>query len=326
MNETLKNPFLAFSLHSDHICLVEADEDRIQAVLVRELIQPFDLEVFRAKEDFIENQSEVLKELYQKTSQKCKNVGVVLGLQMVLVKKISVALGLDEESIREHISWEAEQCLSEPLNSFILDYQRLPFQTPEGNPQYLIILVRKNLIEGISEVVRKVGLGLRDVDVDVFSNTRAVLANYKLEAEDTAVIVDIRREYIALAFIRKQEYYMSHRIPIDQSFMVSDADDQSEITDILLKELKRLVFGHRIGQGIDDLKTIFLVGSKEVQSVAKTLATKTHVPVLSVNPFKNVRVAQSVSQSEEFRKSPEIFTSSVGMTLKKAPNIITQPH
>jgi len=305
--------------------LVEADKDRIQAVFVRELIQPFDLEVFRAKDDFIDNQSEVLKELYQKTSQKCKNVGVVLGLQMVLVKKVPVALGLDEESISEHISWEAEQCLSAPLDAFILDYQRLPFQTPEGNPLYLIILVRKNLIEGIHEVVRKVGLGLRDIDVDVFANTRTVLANYKLEAQDIAVVIDIRREYAALTFIRQREYFMSHRIPLDQNIMVSDSEEQSEITDLLLKELKRLIFGHRMGQGIEDLKTIFMVGSGKIQSIAKILSSKIQAPVQTVNPFGNIQVSQAVSQSEEFRNFPEIFTSSVGMTLKKAPEIINQP-
>jgi len=79
-----------------------------------------------------------------------------------------------------------------------------------------------------------------------------------------------------------------------------------------------------MGHGIDDLKMIFIIGSKEVQPIAESLASKISVPVQAVNPFGSIQVAQSVSQSEEIRLTPEIFTSAVGMAIKKAPKIISQ--
>ena len=294
------------------------EEGQIQAIGARELIQPINVETFYKEGQFFENQDEAIRELYQKTGAKSKELGVVLEEGMVLIKKVPLALGLEEDMLKESLRWEASQCIVSPLDEYILEYQRLPFQTSLGNPLYLIILLRKSLLEGICALVEKSGLSLREVDVDVFSSVRTLLANYDIGSDETAVIVDVQRQYITFIFIRQKEYFLSHRVNLQETGSNSKLDDSS-IVNALVKELKRLIFGHRVGRGIEDLNRIFLIGGENLQKVAHELSAAVSVSLETVNPFQRVSVTLSVSQSKEFNNFPERFVAAVGITLKKVP-------
>ena len=306
---------LGLSIHSDQICLIEMSDGLIQSIAYRELDKPFDLEAFRSEGELLNNQSEVLKDLYERTSGKGKEVGVVLHTGMVFIKKIPVSLGLEEEMIREHMQWEAGQFLIAPLDDYIVEYQRLPFQTSSGNPVYLLILVRKSVVEWLHSLLGKIGLFLKKVDVDAFSNIRALLANYDLDMEKISVLVDVQRESLAFVFIHQQEYFLSHRISLQEGGAASGFLDSSDVVSLLLKELRRLIFGHSLGRGIEDLDRIFLVGTDLVQRISQELLSSISIPLEVVNPFRRVNVSQSVSQSEEFIGFPERFLTSIGVTL-----------
>lgn len=306
---------LGLAIHSDQICLTEMRDGSIEALAYRELTQPFDLEAFRSEGELLDNQTAVLQDLYKRMTGKGKEVGLVLHIGMVVIKRIPVSLGLEEEMLREHMQWEAGQFLIAPLDDYIVEYQRLPFQTSSGNPFYLLILVRKSIVEALRSLLGKIGLFLKKVDVDAFSNIRALLANYDLDMEKISVLVDVQRESLAFVFIRQQEYFLSHRISLQEGGSASGTLDSSDVVSLLLKELKRLVFGHRLGRGIEDLDRIFLAGSNAVQKISQELLPSISIPLEVVNPFRRVNVSQSVSQSEEFIGFPERFLTSIGVTL-----------
>jgi len=318
LSSMTSNAFLGLSLHPERVCLVEMEEGQIQAIGARELIQPLNVETFYKDGQFFDNQNETIQELYQNAGANSRELGVVLEESMVLIKKVPLALGLEEDMLKESLRWEASQCIVSPLDEYILDYQRLPFQTSLGNPIYLVILLRKSLLEGICALVEKSGLSLREVDVDVFSIVRALLANYDIGADETAVIVDVQRRYLTFIFVRQKEYFLSHRVHLQETGSNSKLDD-SNVVNTLVKELKRLIFGHRVGRGIEDLSRIFLIGGENLQKVAHELSEAVSVSLETVNPFQRVPVTLSVSQSKEFNTFPERFVAAVGITLKKIP-------
>jgi len=315
MEFTNTKSFLGLALQLDHFSLVKMERGVIEGVASRELIQPFDLETFREEEGFSESQIEIVQDLYKRVGDRTKDVGVVLNSGMVLMRKIPLALGMEEKMVRDHIMWEAEQFLVTPLNDFVMEYQRLPFQNPAGNPIYLLILVRKEVISKIKSFLKSIGLILKEVDVDIFSYIRALVANYDLNFEKISVLVDIQREYLDFIFIRQQEYFLSHRVSSQE--VESNLWGASEIAKLLLKELRRLIFGHRLGQGIEDLDRIFLLGDVIVQKVAQELSSTLSVPCDIVNPFRRINVSQTIVQSEEINKFPAKYVASVGGTLRR---------
>lgn len=314
--------FLGLSLYPDQICLVETEDRCVQGVSCRELVRSFDIETFRREGMFFDNQAEVLKDLFERSGGRGREVGVVLHSGMVFIKKIPLALGLEEESVREQIVWEAEQFLVAPVDDYIMECQRLPFHTLEGNPVYLMVLIRKSVVEGVRSLVEEIGWTLREIDVDVFSNIRALLANYDFNLDETSVLVNIQRGYIAFVFIRRLEYFLSHGILLEDEGSASGVSDGSGIVPLLVKELRRLVFGHRLGRGIEDLDRIFLVGGEGVRRIFQELSSSVSVPLEIVNPFRRINVSRSISQSREVVQFPERFVASVGVTLKRVPTLV----
>jgi Tfp pilus assembly PilM family ATPase len=319
MSDIISKPFLGLSLQGDQFCLVRMEQGSIQAIATRELVQPFEMGAFQDDGKLLKNYIEIVRDLYGRSGGRGKDVGISLNSDLVLTKRIPVALGLNEDMINEHLKWEVEQFLIDSIDEYVFEYQKLPFQTAEGNPIFLSILVRKKIIEGLRTLIKACDLTLKDVDVDVFSIVRALLANYDLDASGTAVLVDIQRDGISFIFIRQKEYYFSHRIPFNDTRAVSRSMDNSAILQLIQKELKRLVFGHNLGRRIEDLNAIYFIGNEAVQSISEELSGTVNVPQEIVNPFRRVAVSESVSQSQEFSRFPEKFVPSVGVTLKHVP-------
>ncbi len=319
MNSPLKNSYLGLSLYTDQFCVVEIKDGVVKSIAAKELIQPFKIESFHEGTEWLSSQSQILRDLCKKIENQSQKVGVVINSAMVLIKKISVALGLDEEILKQHILWEAQQCLISSCDAYMMDYQRLPFKTKEGNPIFLLILVRKSVLKGVRSLVESVGLNLQEVDIDVFSNIRTILSNYDLDLDDVSVLVDIQREYLTFAFIRQKEFFLSHRVLLPSSGFITQ-EDISNLVQVLTKELRRLIFGHRIGRDIEDLNHIFLMGSDLAQKVSKELSSSILVEV--VNPFRKIHISQNVSKTKEYNNSPEKFVAPVGIVLKEVPALV----
>ena len=311
MDNASKKPFLGLSFQPEQLCLVEIEDGLIQALAARELVQPFGIESFHTGGQFLDSQIEILQDLYQGMGAKGKDIGVVLDGGMVLLKKIPVALGLQEEMIREHIMWEAEQLLVSLLDEYIVEYQRLPFQTQLGNPFYVLILVRKRVMEGIQSLIEKCGFLLKEVDVDVFSIIRTLLVNYDINPDQTFVLVHVQRQYLSFIFIRQREYFLSYRVSLQEDGSVSQIKQSSDIVNVLLKELRRLVFGHRIGRGIDDLDSApipFVVTEIKILGTA-VVAEELIVFYLYVPPVgHNVSIQPYIAQPHNLRPVKTVFT------------------
>ena len=320
MESSATKSFIGLSLYPDQVCLVEMEGRRVRAIAARELVQPFDLKTLRVGEGSLDSVVQVVRDLYERMHGTSREVGIVLNDRMVLVKKIPVALGLTEEMLKEQMAWETEQILVASRSDYAVEYDPLPFKTATGNPEHLMILVRRKILKMVHSLVKRVGMTLRVVDVDVFSSIRALVANYDITPEETAVLVDVQRGHITCSVLRQQDYFLSHRVSLQEEATIPGSLDASETAKVVVKELRRLVFGHRLGREIEDLDRIFLAGSETVQEIYQELSSAVSVPLEMVNPFRQLEVSPSVSQSTEFVKSPERCVAAVGVALKTMPS------
>jgi len=286
----------------------------VQNLVSKHLLQSFDMETMISQNNFLDTQSVILTDLYEELGAG-KEVGVSLYSGCVLIKRIPIALGLDKDFIKQQLYWEAQQFVISPLDDYIVDYQRLPFQTFSGNPLYVVVMLRKKILSTIRKLIHKTGLILKDIDVDVFSNIRSLVENYQLSGRMN-VLIDLQREYICIIFIKDEEFYLSYNISLknkDNSTIVSVA----EISDLLIKELRRLVFGHKIVNKIEDFDKMYLTGRDLIYDLQNKLSENTQVPIEILNPFSKIAISQSMSNNEIFKENPEKFTSSIGVALKK---------
>ena len=295
---------LGLSLNPDQVAMVAISEGQVRAIASRELVQPFDLTTLHSGGGVLDNQIAAIEDLRGRVGEDFNEVAVSLNHGMVFLKKIPVPLGLDAEAIRDQLQWEARQFLVSDVDDYIIESERLPFQSLTGNPVYMMVLVRKKVIDQVRTLIRGTGLSLNTVDVDVFCAIRALKFNNNLEPG--------KKDFL-IVLIRNGEYYLSHRVLFEDE---GAPREPGMVAQLLAKELKRLVFGHRIGQEIEDIHKVYLSGSDSIQAVFQALSPAVQMPVELVNPFSQFTVSQAVSQSKDYLRFPERFISSIGVALR----------
>jgi Tfp pilus assembly PilM family ATPase len=223
--------------------------------------------------------------------------------------------------IEDHLHWEVEQGLVGPPDDYFIEHQKLPFHTADGNPYYVLAYVRKQAVFALKSMLEKSKLELKNVDIDVFSAIRTLSYAYSTdENEGVSVLIDIHREYLCFIFIQNGEFLLSHRMTLLEDKNQDVFRDHSEMSDVLVKELKRLVFGHRLGRGIGDLKKAYLFGTESVNAVAQDLSASIPIPVEVANPFQRLQLSEKVKMSKDYAQYPERFVASIGTILEHVPN------
>lgn len=283
---------------------------------VLELSRPFDLKYLREGNWALQYYIETLTALCEKIGTKSHSIGVVLNNSMVMLKKVPIAMGLEEDLIQEQMNWEAEQMLISPVEQYTLVFERLPFSAPTGNPIYLQVLVRKKVIECVQKMLSETGLQLVDMDVDCFSTIRTIACNYELDPKTISVVVELHRDYIGLVFIRKKEYFLLYKI-----FLENNPEDASELVKVILKDLRRIIFGHGLGKGIEDINRYFLLDHVSRKDFLRAFSNSVGVAVDSIHPFQKLAVTPEASQTAEYSIFPERLTTAVGVLLKKWPSL-----
>ena len=322
MHTDQKKSYIGLTLNADQFSMVEASGNQIRNIVSRELIQPFDLASLQSEEEGLDSYIEVIGQLYRRLNTSCRKVGVVINSGMVIVKKVPIALGLDDEMITEQMKWEMDQMIIASPDQYTIEFERLPDQMPSGNPTYLMVLVQKKILKMIQSIIQRAGLNLINMDVDIFANIRSLLTNYKVDKEEISLLVDSHESYIDLLFIRQQDYFLSHRILFQGIKSDSGILTGAEIVKYLMKEIRRLVFGHQLGRNVEDINRIFLLGGKLAQKISETLPSEISVPVEIVNPFRKINVSPSVTESKECIQFPHRFMPSIGLLLKSIPSLV----
>ncbi len=315
---------LCLVLNPDHTVLIALKNDRIYSMAFRELVQPFVLETLSAGSEVMINQVQIIEDLIKKCNTSNNKIRISLHSGLVQIKKIPVALGLDESALNDQMKWEANQLIASSVNEYIIDHSRLPFQTISGNPVQLLVLVRKRVIQTIKKLCQKLNLQILDVDVDIYSNIRGLKANYNLDKFQTTVLLDIQRYFVVFTFLKNGEYFLSHRISFQEPEFISGHLDSSGFAKYVLKELRRLMFGHRLGRDMNDLDSIFLMGSHGVRSLYYALSDITSGPIEIVNPFRRIQMPSPTFQTKDPQNKPEMFVSAVGLAMKHHINLTTE--
>lgn len=282
----------------------------------RELVQPFTPEIFMKGGAAFSAYTEIIRSLWEQGGSPGCDLGITLNHSMFITRKVPLALGLDREMVEAHLRWEVEQSLVSPLSSYFMDYQRLPFSSQAGHPIYLLVLLRRIIVEQIQRFLNEMGITLLDVDVDLFSQIRLLLAQGGIDKSDLVAMIEVEAHQLTVVLIHEHDFYLKHVIALDEVKATKKTQSGVEITPMILKELKRLVFGHRLGSNLDALARIVITGEGGSMEFREALANQTDVPVMLLNPFSSLQMLPSVAHLAKSADLGRHYGAVVGMALK----------
>ncbi len=267
----------------------------------------------------------------------------------VIIKRIKLVVN-EHMEFADQIYSMAEQQFQVDMNELYFDYF-LCRQELNAYEQYAVIIgaKRTNVVERVA-VVKKVGLSIGVVDCDVFSLVNSFEYNYG-SLPGLVAVVNLGMNSSQIVFLKDNEFLYNREIgvggdtytqAIASALKVSNAEAEiykirassndisvdsavvnviKELNEQMLTELQATVdlFLHSNDAPISvpNLSHIFLVGGgAKIFGLNDVLGQALHVPVVFLDPFKNIDVPSSL-QNDQLEKYRSMYGVVSGLGLRK---------
>jgi Tfp pilus assembly PilM family ATPase len=313
------NGMVGISIRDTALRMAEAtkvgDESRLSRLSQGRVRTPFN--VLSLKDHtLIRRYAEDINRLYETADFRISTGVFILDANMVLIKKIPVDGNLQGDRLKDHVRWEVEQCMINPVDQYVVDFQRMPSSAGQDYAEVVVVVVRRMVVDFLKEMFRNTDLILRAIDVDVFAAQRAFSGNYETNEDEYVVLADVRKEYLQFSIIKGANFFLSQDADCQlEQHSEPSRRDGDHLARIISKELRRIVIDHKLGKSVEDMHAIYLYGDAVTDQMVEALQNTHNVRIDRANPFKKIKI---VSQGGDpvMQSQPEAFVIPVGAALK----------
>jgi type IV pilus assembly protein PilM len=260
---------------------------------------------------------------------------------------------VDESKVAQIIQYEAQQNVPFPIDEVIWDYQLLG-KNPEGELEVVLLAIKSDIIEDLTEGVESCGLRTEIVDVAPMALYNAVRYNYG-DLEGCTMVVDLGARTTNLLFLEQHRVF-SRSIPIAGNAITQsiasefnipfleaeqlkkshgfvalggayeepESETQARVSKIIRNVMTRLhaeiarSINFYKGQqgGSAPARVLLSGGSSIIPYTDRFFKEKIQVEIEYFNPFRNVEIDPRISR-EELARSAHFFGEVVGLGLRK---------
>jgi type IV pilus assembly protein PilM len=215
---TPKRQLVGLDIGSSGIKLVQLKENRGRYILQKFGFKPLEPEVI--VDGTVMDEGRVvsaIKELFEETNIKVRQVAVSISGHAVIIKKISLPPMPDEE-LEGQVRLAAEQYIPFDINEVNIDFSVLPPSEAAGDTRgemsIILVAAKKDKINELTELVKGAGLFPIVMDVDAFAIENMYAINYPLSQEDTTALVNIGASVMNINIVRGGSSLFTRDIPI----------------------------------------------------------------------------------------------------------------
>lgn len=264
----------------------------------------------------IRRYAEDINRLYETADFQISSGVFILDSNLVMIKKIPVDINLQGSRLKDHMRWEVEQCVINPLEEYIIDYAALPLEDGRDYTQVVTVVARRTVIDYLKEIFKNTDLQLRAIDVDIFAAQRVLAGNYDVGNDEYVAFVDMHKQGVQFSISRGTEFYLTHDIDLQGDEPVAGSQrDAEHLARLVSKELRRLIIDNKLGKSVEDLRAIYLYGDGVSDRVVEALQNTHNVRIDRANPFKKIKIAGTGGDAM-VPSQPEAFVIPVGAALK----------
>ncbi|HUJ10047.1 MAG TPA: type IV pilus assembly protein PilM [Verrucomicrobiae bacterium] len=260
---------------------------------------------------------------------------------------------VDESKVVQIIQYEAQQNVPFPIDEVIWDYQLLG-NSPQGELEVVLLAIKSDIIEELTDGVQSAGLRAEMVDVAPMALFNAVRYNYG-DLEGCTVVVDIGARTTNLLFIEQNRVF-SRSIPIAGNAITQNVASEFSVPFLEAEQMKK-AYGFvalggayeepenqtqaRVSKIIRNVMTrlhaevarsinfyrsqqsggaptrlLLSGGSSIIPYTDRFFKEKVQIPIEYFNPFRNVEIDPQISR-EELARCAHFFGEVVGLGLRK---------
>jgi len=289
-----------------------------------------------------------IKELHKKSGCKRKKIVTSISGTAVIVKKVTFTQ-IDEGELRDLIQDEGGKYLPfDDLTAVNYDCQILGDNPYNPNQMdVLIVVAKKEIIEGYTEAIEESGLIPLIMDVDSFALETMYEENYAFDENDVAVLINIGASITNINVVKGGTSIFTRDFTIGGNFVTEalakklnitfeDAeeskifgfgDDEAtrgmyrdsliDYADVICSEIERSIDYFRSTFGGESISQVLLSGGGAlIPGMAADLSRRLGLEVEMINPFKKITCNKSILDKETADRLGPIAAVGVGLALR----------
>jgi type IV pilus assembly protein PilM len=283
---------------------------------------------------------------------KAKNVVFSVSGQSVFTRFVKLP-PVDESKVAQIIQYEAQQNVPFPIDEVIWDYQLLG-SNPQGELEVVLLAIKSDIIEDLTEGVESSGLRTDIVDVAPMALYNSVRYNYG-DIEGCTMVVDLGARTTNLLFLEQNRVF-SRSIPIAGNAITQsiasefnvpfleaehmkkthgfvalggayeepENETQARVSKIIRNvmtrlhaEIARSINFYKGQQGGNlPVRVLLSGGTSIIPYTDRFFKEKIQTEIEYFNPFRNVEIDPQISR-EELARCAHFFGEVVGLGLRK---------
>jgi type IV pilus assembly protein PilM len=289
-----------------------------------------------------------IKELYKQSGCKQKRIITSLSGHAVIVKKVAFDR-MDETELQDLIRDEAARYLPfDDLTAVNYDCQILGDNAYNPNQMdVLIVVAKKEIIEGYTEAIEEAGLIPVIMDVDSFALETMYEKNYAFDQNDVAMLINIGASITNINVVKGGTSIFTRDFTIGGNFVTEAIAKRMNITfeeaeeakvsgfgddeatremfrdtlidyaAVIASEIERSIDYFRSTFGGESIGRVLLSGGGAlIPGMAADLNRRLGIEVEMINPFKKITCNKNILDKEEADRLGPIAAVGVGLALR----------
>jgi len=221
-----------------------------------------------------------VRNVVREKSIKATNVAFSVSGQSVFTRFVKLP-PVDESKVAQIIQYEAQQNVPFPIDEVIWDYQLLG-SNAQGELEVVLLAIKSDIIEELTEGVESAGLRTDVVDVAPMALYNAVRYNYG-DLEGCTMIVDIGARTTNLLFIEQNRVF-SRSIPIAGNAITQSIAAEFSVPFLEAEHMKKMYGFVALGGAYEEPEN---ETQARVSKIIRNVMTRLHAEIArSVNFYK----------------------------------------
>jgi len=287
--------------------------------------------------------SSAVEKIFTESKIKTKNVATSVSGHSVIVKRITVGAGTEEE-LAAAIPYEAQQHIPFDMSDVNLSYQ--PLGPAPNGMEVMLVAVKREKILNHTNVLSQAGKMPIVVDIDAFALQNAFEVNYEPSPDVTAALLNIGASIMNINIIRGgvplftrdvsvggNQYTDTLQKELDLSFEDAEKLKQGQempnvspearaahmrsVSDILLLEIQKTLDFFRQSTATENIQQIYVAGgTARIEGLVDLLKKEFNIPVEIMNPFLRISVDPARFDTAYINEIGPRMTVAVGLALR----------
>jgi type IV pilus assembly protein PilM len=286
-----------------------------------------------------------IEKIFSENKIKTKSVATGVSGHSVIVKKITVNVGTEEE-VLSAVPYEAQQYIPFDMADVNLSYQVLgPPQTGPGF-DVMLVAVKKDKILNHTNVVRQSGKEPTLVDIDAFALQNAFEVSYEPAPDRMIALLNIGASIMNINIVRGgtplftrdvsvggNQYTDTLQKELDLSYEDAEKVKQGKevanvaadavtphirsVSEILLLEVQKTFDFFRQTTTTENIQQIYVAGgTARIEGLTDLLKEEFNIPVEIMNPFQRVDISPSKFDTSYITDIAPRMSVAVGLALR----------